>query len=307
MDFGKLYDISGVDFSLPPDAKGTKELLYALPFNNEKPKVYVGPTGWAMPQWVGKTYPPKAKPKDFLKYYAQQFNTIELNTTHYRIPDIATVQKWKAETTADFKFCPKIPQSISHSKDLGLNGTDLPYFLENIAYLEEKMGCCFIQLPPHFSIKSLPLLERFLTAWSKGIPLAVEVRHEGFFNNESNFNQFFNTLTYFGVASVITDVSGRRDVLHQKLTLGTALIRFVGNSLDVTDYQRIDEWVLRLKAWFEAGLREVFFFTHEPDNLLAPELALYLTQQIKQTFDAEVRCPSFYADATSTDNQMTLF
>jgi uncharacterized protein YecE (DUF72 family) len=305
MDFGKLLDISSVDFSLPPNALGTETLLQKLPPRLGKPKVYVGATGWAMPQWVGKTYPKNAKPKDFLKHYAKQFNTIELNTTHYRIPDIATIEKWRAEVPVDFKFCPKIPQTISHARDLGLTNRDLPLFLENIAHLENNLGCCFMQLPPHFGSQSLKLLERFLETWGKIVPLAIEVRHEEFFADEQHFNALFNTLEYMGISSVITDVSGRRDVLHQKLTSGTAMIRFIGNDLHLTDYQRIDDWVLRLKQWFELGLHEVFFFTHEPDNLLAPEIAVYLTQEIEKAFEAVCRSLVFFEE--NEPQQMSLF
>ena len=307
MDFGKLLNISDVDFSLPPDAVGTEDFLRKLPKRQGKPKVYIGPTGWAMPQWVGKTYPKNTKSKDFLRFYSQQFNTIELNTTHYRVPDAALIDKWKAETTADFKFCPKVPQTISHGQDLGLTNRDLPLFLENIARLDEKLGCCFMQLPPHFSFRSLGLLERFLESWKNVIPLAIEVRHEAFFAEKQYFEALFNCLGNNGIATVITDVSGRRDVLHQKLTLGIAMIRFVGNNLHLTDYQRIDEWILRLKQWFDWGLHEVYFFTHEPDNLLAPELALYLTEKIKITFDAEVRGPKFYDINENNIGQMSLF
>lgn len=305
MDFGKLHDISKVDFSLPPDAEGTTTLLKNKGKQPESYKIFAGPTGWAMPQWVGKTYPKTAKSKDFLQYYSQQFNTIELNTTHYRIPDVATIDKWKNETTEDFKFCPKVPQSISHSRNLGLTEQHLPIFLENIARLEEKLGCCFMQLPPHFGIKSLGLLERFFEAWGRAIPLAVEIRHEEIFNNSSNFNCYFNTLEYYGISTVITDVAGRRDVLHQRLTTSTAMIRFVGNALDITDYQRIDDWVLRLKSWFEQGIEEVYFFTHEPDNLLAPELTAIFCEKINNSFSATLRGPKFIEEKQLP--QMSLF
>jgi uncharacterized protein YecE (DUF72 family) len=305
MDFGKLLDISAVDFSLPPNAPGTETLLQQLPPRLGKPKMYIGATGWAMPQWVGKTYPKNAKPKDFLKHYAKQFNTIELNTTHYRIPDIATIDKWKADVPADFKFCPKVPQTISHARDLGLTNRDLPLFLDNIARLDNNLGCCFMQLPPHFGSQSLKLLERFLETWGKAVPLAVEVRHEDFFADTQHFNALFNTLEYMGISSVITDVSGRRDVLHQRLTTKTAMIRFVGNDLHLTDYQRVDDWVARLKTWFELGLHEVYFFAHEPDNLLGPELTALIGQKINENFDADWRAPQFFEDKTI--QQMSLF
>jgi uncharacterized protein YecE (DUF72 family) len=250
MDFGKLTNISQVDFSLPPDAPATARILQNLPKNIAKPTLYIGATGWGMPQWVGKIYPKGAKANDFLRCFAQNFNTIELNTTHYRIPTAEMVQNWVRDTQPNFRFCPKIPQIISHSRDLGVSGTALEQFCAVILELKQRLGCCFLQLPPTFVPNNLSVLERFLQIFPTQIPLAVEVRHESWFDNINASDALFDLLQQHRVAPVITDVSGRRDVLHQRLTTDTVLVRFVGNSLDATDYSRIDAWVERLNYWF---------------------------------------------------------
>jgi uncharacterized protein YecE (DUF72 family) len=304
MEFGKLADISNIDFTLPEDSSDTARVL-AKYEKNDQPLLYIGCTGWSMPQWNGVWYPKDCKSTNYLKEYSRQFNTIEHNTTHYRIPDAALVLKWKNESSADFKFCPKIPQSISHSRDLGLNTTEMRLFTENILLLEEKMGCCFMQLPPHFGIERLALLESFLQKWSLQLPLAIEIRHENIFNDEKNSHRFFDLLEKHQVASVITDVSGRRDVLHQRLTNDIAMVRFVGNDLHQTDYERIDEWIERLKNWFSQGVQQVFFFTHEPENIKAPDLALYMTEQLKKTFESNVRSAQRYDN--NKQEQMSLF
>lgn len=309
MDFGKLDDISNIDFRLPPDAPSTRLVLGRNAATTEKPTLYIGPTGWAMPQWIGKTYPKNAKTKDFLVHYSKQFNTIELNTTHYRIPDIALLHKWYAETPADFRFCPKVPQTISHARDLGLTSQDLVLFLNNIVHLREKLGCCFLQVPPHFNHKSLGLLKRFLETWiTSKIPLAIEVRHEDFFNFSTSYaTSFFEILDDYGVGTVITDVSGRRDVLHQCLTNNVAMIRFVGNGLHITDYQRVDEWITRLQSWYDAGLKTCYFFTHEPDNLVSPELADYVAQCATKYLGVDFRGPTFFTETDANQGQMSLF
>ena len=118
MEFGKLPDISQVDFRLPADPPGNAEILRNFPVRNphfvipvgnlipnpqspiRNPKVsgqvpqslYVGATGWSVKEWVGKIYPKGTKTTEYLRHYSRQFNTIELNTTHYRIPDSFTVQ-----------------------------------------------------------------------------------------------------------------------------------------------------------------------------------------------------------------------
>lgn len=304
MKFGKLADISQVNFSLPEDPASTKAILANLS-ESKQANLYIGCTGWSMKEWVGHVYPKTAKAKDYLKHYAQQFNTIEHNTTHYRIPNFETVQKWRTESTADFKFCPKIPQAISHSSDMGLNDGKLKAFCESIQQLEEKMGCCFMQLPPYFGADRLKKLAVFLENFPTHIPLAVEVRHESWFNNSEVTQSLASLLLERNHAFVITDVAGRRDVLHQQLTNSTAMIRFVGNNLVPSDYSRIDEWVLKLKDWFARGIRDVYFFTHEPDNLQAPELAKYLVEKAIEVIpEVNTRGPEFIKEQ---GQQMSLF
>lgn len=272
MKFAKLPSIDHVDFSLPPEPPQNAEILAALP-PPAQPTVYIGATGYNMKPWVGILYPFGSKDKDFLRHYGTQFNTIEHNTTHYRIPDAATVARWRDETPADFRYCPKIPQTISHANDLGISSGLIAVFCQAIAGLEEKLGCCFMQLPPHFTTRELPRLQQFLYRWDKNIPLAVEARHESFFEDTPAAQKFFQMLQEHNVATVITDVAGRRDVCHMRLTNRHVLVRFVGNELHQTDFDRVEAWAERLKVWMEAGLHAVYFFTHEPDDILVPDLA----------------------------------
>ena len=307
MKFGKLSDISGVDFTLPPDAPQAGPLLGSLPQREGPPLLFIGCTGWSMKEWIGKVYPKGTKAKDFLRVYSRQFNTIELNTTHYRIPSAEMIEKWYQESSPDFRFCPKIPQSISHSQSLGLGTELIPSFCEAILGLKEKLGCCFLQLPPHFDIRRLSQLEKFLKSFPREISLAIELRHESWFNNPQNREAVFSMLQGYGTATVITDVAGRRDVLHMRPTSGTALVRFVGNNLHPTDYSRIDQWMERLASWFENGLREAFFFPHEPDNLLAPELAAYVLEKAQKWMpEIESRGPEFIQEE-GNGQQMSLF
>jgi len=281
MNFGKLPSVDQIDFSLPPEPEQNQALLEQLGSNNAPPQLYLGATGYNMKPWVGKWYPRGAKDRDFLAAYGQQFNTIEHNTTHYRTPDESTVMRWREETPDDFRFCPKIPQVISHSGNLGLTNTLNQRFCEAIAGLGPKLGCCFMQLPPHFSTGQLMILDQYLERFPSNIPLSVEVRHPSFFEESPEAEYFFQLLENHRVAAVITDVAGRRDVCHMRLTNHLTLIRFVGNDLHASDYTRVQEWASRLKLWYEKGLKAAYLFTHEPDNLLAPDLAAYCADYFK--------------------------
>ncbi len=305
MKFGKLADISNVDFRLPEDPVFNANMFASLKPSKEKLKFYIGCTGWSMKEWIGSVYPKGTKTKEYLYHYSRQFNTIEFNTTHYRIPSDSNIEKWKTESASDFRFCPKVLQIISHSRNLGKGGDQLFEFCNAIVGLEEKLGCCFIQLPPYFDVSRLGILENFLNGWPGEIPLAVEVRHESWFQNETHLNHFLDLIGAHSVAAVITDVAGRRDVAHMGVSTDTVMVRFVGNALHTTDYSRIDDWVTRINFWFKKGLKEVYFFTHEPDNVLAPQLAVYLFEKLNQYPDIDVRGPKLL----NTDNgeQMSLF
>ncbi len=309
MKFGRLPSVENVDFTLPPDPLGNATILNKTKTVGGGKILYIGATGWGMKEWVGTVYPEKAKPKDYLGHYTRQFNTIELNSTHYAVPNELTIKKWYEQATDDFRFCPKVLQRISHSRDLSPVGpiNYTKQFCEAVRGFGEKLGSCFIQLPPYFGIDRLPILDAFLEKWeSYRIPLAVEVRHESWFEHPANLEQLAEVLERHLISTVITDVAGRRDVCHARLTTNEVVIRFVGNGLHPTDYSRIDSWVERLNFWFENGLKKAYFFTHEPDNILAPELAVYLTQKIKEKTTIQTRGPEIIPKFLQ-GQQMSLF
>lgn len=298
MEFGKLSNISQVNFDLPPDPPENREVLKNFSPKNSKPTIYIGATGYNMKQWVGKWYPPATRDREHLLHYGRQFNTIEHNTTHYRIPDSATVQRWREEVPADFRYCPKLPQIISHAANLGVSGTQIREFTDSIFGLEEKLGCCFMQLPPQFSVFQWRVLDAFFQKISADLPLAIEVRNESFFDGSAAAEAFFQMLSDVGKTAVITDVAGRRDVCHLRLTTAQTMIRFVGNDLHSSDFQRIEQWAQQLSKWFSEGLQAAYFFTHEPDNLLAPDLAKFAGEvfsrkmpQVSIRFPAPVQVP----------------
>lgn len=300
MDFGKLISVNNIDFKLPPEPPQNTAILANTPKTSQQ-TLYIGPTGYNMKAWVGKWYPVGAKEKDFLSHYAAQFNTIEFNTTHYRMPDTSTVERWRKVVTPDFKFCPKVPQSISHARDLGLSGPEPQIFAQELLGLGNTLGRSFLQLPPHFGPRELPILARFLEVLAPQTPLSIEVRHPAFFQQADAGEALFNLLTQHSVAAVITDVAGRRDVCHLRLTRGETLIRFVGNGLHPSDYTRINDWAERLRLWFEQGLQTAYFFTHEPDNLLTPELAAYCLETFSKVLPGvQMRGPSPVAGQQGT-------
>lgn len=298
MDFGKLSDISSVDFTLPPNHPDTLRLLEQRKTEKEvKPNAYIGMPVWVNKPWVGTYYPATMREKESLLWYGKQFNTIELNSTHYHIPGLTTIERWRQSVPQGFTFCPKFPQLISHEAELSRSLDMTAAFCEAIAGLEEKLGHSFLQLPPSFGPRQLKDLETFVQYVPESVPFCAELRHPDWFTDNVASLELFEVLEKYRVGTVLTDVAGRRDVLHMRLTTPVAMIRFVGNSLHPTDYSRIDAWVERLKQWFDTGLQELYFFIHEPDNITSPDLAVYLIERLNSTCGFHLKLPKKFEQA----------
>ena len=291
MDFGKLIDISEVDFSLPQDHPVTSSLLTGRS-RVPHPHIYVGCPVWVNAKWEGNVYPLGTTSKDYLKYYAQQFPTIELNSTHYSVPAEMTIYKWTQSVPQGFTFCPKVPQEISHHLKLHHAESATANFVKAIEGFREHLGTAFLQLSPWFGPQDAPTLIRYLSEFPKEIPLAVEFRHRDWFSGDPRAAATFEEMRKLGIGTVITDVAGRRDVLHQCLTTPVLTLRFVGNGLHPTDYSRTDEWVQRIGQWLDHGLETAYLFIHEPDNTDSPELARYWMKELNRQCGLELEVPA---------------
>lgn len=288
MEFGRLENIENVDFSFPPSHLGVKKILGGT--KSKTLNVYVGAPVWNDDGFLGKIYPAKARSKDFLKYYGLQFNGIELNATHYRIPEKNVIERWAEAVPNGFKFCPKIHQSVSHSNDINNCISHLHIFYDHISCFGNKLGPCLLQLPPSFETKHINQLIELLDN-SPISNLAVELRHPSWFNDIQTLNHLCNYLYQNNLSINITDVAGRRDVLHQRLTNKTAFVRFVANNMHPSDFERLDNWIARFQIWIEEGLEDLYFFIHTPDKSLVPELAIYFINNLNKTCGLEIALP----------------
>lgn len=282
MDFGKLPDVDEIDFSLPPDHPRTKLVLKENSSRKEL-KVFVGAPVWGDKGFVGKIYPPKTKSSDFLSLYSKQFNCIEMNGTFYKIPSISDVVKWKEQVQPKFIFNPKISQIISISLQKERVQKLTEEFCDSIVHFEKNLGLTFMIPPPHFKPEKIKFLERFLNQFPKGIPLSIELRNSGWYSDPVVLSDVFDMFEELKVTSIITDVAGRRDVLHQRLTTSTAAIRFGANDLHPTDLERLDDWVKRIKVWKKQGLTTLYFWLHTPKKSLTAELAIHFINELNKT------------------------
>lgn len=278
MDFGKLDNLEGVDFSIP-----NLKIQNDNPPLASSPNIYLGTTGWSNKEWLGSYYPHKAKPDTFLAHYGALFNTIELNTTHYQIPSIERIVKWCDQVGSQFRFCPKVPQLISHRPNIASETSQSKTFFDAVLAMGDKLGACFMQLPVHFDPSQADKLLRFLDRKPHNIPFAVELRHPKWFENDNYHLALLATkLTGSNTNLVITDVAGRRDASHGLLPGQMLMLRIVGNGLHSSDYTRIEEWVSKIVAT-KQQLDEVYIFFHQPSMNHIPEMVNYFIDQLTKS------------------------
>lgn len=286
MQFGKVEDPSVVDFALPPDHKDTTKVL-AKSKGAGKMETYIGCAKWNKTDLKG--FYPKGT-KDELSYYSTQFNSIELNATFYNAPTKDQVQKWKEKTPEGFKFFPKLPNTISHYKRLIDVKPAVEEFCEAIGLLEEKLGMVFLQMHDNFGPKNIDRVEKFVSDFPKGIPLALEVRNGEWFNDAKASEQFYQLLETHHLTNIVVDTAGRRDMLHMRLTSPTAFIRYVGAN-HPSDYARLDDWLTRIAQWRKEGLQELYFFVHQNIELESPLLSAYFIQKLNELMDLDLKVP----------------
>jgi uncharacterized protein YecE (DUF72 family) len=309
MKFGRLADVHTLpDFSLPQEDPANTRVLSALRKKQQvvsediqKPNVYVGCPVWGEDSFLGKLYAPDTKPKERLYKYGEQFLSIELNSTYYHL-SLEQILGWKEQVPAHFKFCPKIPKIISHDKGLKNVKEDIQYFYKVVEEFEETLGHPFLLLPPHFGPDQWGLLELFVSRSVAWRPLAIELRHPDWYVNKPLLQKVFQLFEEYNVTSVITDTPGRRDVLHQRLTGDTVMIRFKGLNGHPTDFERMNRWVEQLQSWFEQGLQTVYFFMHQEEKHLAIDASIYFIEKLNQVCGLNIEPPTIW-----TKPQQSLF
>lgn len=290
MEFGKTNpdQLQSIDFSLPPEPAGNKVLLARA--KTDQPQIFIGCPEWGKKEWVGKFYPPGTVEKDFLHAYSRLFNAIELNTTYYQIPAMAQVQKWKHTAGPGFKFCPKFPQFITHVQRLQNCTAEAIAFLTAVSEFGESLGPLFLMPHPQMGPTDLPVIEKFIARLPAEMDVFLELRHAAWYSKGLS-QSLYAMASYYQIGLVITDAAGRRDCVHMHLTRPDAFVRFVGNELHSTDYQRIDEWVDRIRLWLEQGLRSLYFFMHQPSRVAAPVLNKYLVEKLNEVCHLQLPVP----------------
>lgn len=296
MKFGQLDSVDNVKFQLPPITQFTLDKLNSLSPNSETLSFYLGTSVWGDKSYLGTLYPKGTKQKDFLKVYASQFNAIEVNATRYGMPKMETIQKWADTVPDNFRFSFKMPQVITHRKNMVDNDAlkRLDDFLVKLYQVSDKVGTTFMLMPNYFKLDKLDNLQELLRYIPVDFKVALEVRNAEFHQND----EVLSTLNSRNIPLVITDTPGEREVVHQLLTADSLFVRFAGAGLHPSDYYRIDQWIDRMLEWIEKGLKTVYFFIHEPapNKYQSGILAAYMVKKLNEKMpQINLQAPVNYA------------
>jgi uncharacterized protein YecE (DUF72 family) len=238
MEFGALptRQLNKVDFKLPADPAMNKPILAK---GKSLGKIFLGCAKWGRTEWVGKIYPEGAREKDFLQYYGQHYDSIELNATHYKLYEADKLLEWsKKVNNPNFKFCPKAHRGMSFMKHSPTRDRITTDFIANVHALGKQLGPIFITHDEKIKWDDQAEKEFFeyLESLPRDITFFIEERWPSFYSDKKLTARYYARLRELGIGAVITDTAGRRDVLHMNLTVPKTFIRFVGNSLHPTDF-----------------------------------------------------------------------
>jgi len=154
---------------------------------------HIGTSGWSYRAWQGEFYPKGMPSIQWLSFYAQHFETVELNSSFYHTPSPAQLKKWENTVPERFIFSVKAARDITHRKKLKDSAQAVPELME-VLQVQTKGGPVIFQLPPNFD-KDLERLEDFLRALPDGRHYAMEFRDPDW-HDES----VYELLRQYGVA-----------------------------------------------------------------------------------------------------------
>jgi uncharacterized protein YecE (DUF72 family) len=147
-------------------------------------RTFIGTSGWSYDGWRGLFYPEGVPKKQWLGWYATQFQTTEINGSFYRTPSLEAVRAWRDQSPKDFLFAWKASKFITHWKRLGENSINSIALMQTrLEALAPKVGAVLFQLPPHFS-KDCARLASFLEMLPRHYPYAFEFRHQSWYHDE---------------------------------------------------------------------------------------------------------------------------
>jgi uncharacterized protein YecE (DUF72 family) len=260
-----------------PDKTRISILSVAIASSHHKAmnRFRIGTSGWHYKHWLGRFYPPKTPSIEMLSYYAQYFDTVEINNSFYALPADETVKNWRRKVPDDFCFAVKGSRYLTHMKKLKDPEEGIEKFFSVFKNMGEKLGPILFQLPPYFKCNP-PRLESFLTALPKKHRYVMEFRDASWHNEE-----IYDILRNHQAAFCIYDRGGF--VSPMPITTNFTYIRYHGAVTDRGNYSErvLAEWASRLLEW--KSMEKIFVYFNNDWEGYAINNAVTLKEMLLQS------------------------
>jgi uncharacterized protein YecE (DUF72 family) len=221
-----------------------------------------------------RDFPPQHQDKSRLAYYATLFNSIEINSSFYKLPKTATVAKWADEVTPNFTFTYKLWKEVTHNKGMAFNPEHIKQFIDVINHAGDHRGCLLVQFPPSITVANAIQLENLLSTiknlddqWK----LVVEFRHSSWYQEN-----IYELLEKYSSSFVLHDMPASAAPL-QPLADDLVYVRFHGPGGKYGgsyDDDILYEYALYIKEWQEEGKTVYVYFNNTAGDALNNLLTL---------------------------------
>jgi uncharacterized protein YecE (DUF72 family) len=181
---------------------------------------HVGCSGWVYKHWRRAFYPEGLPQKRWFERYAEEFDTVEINASFYRLPLASTFDRWREQAPPGFRYAVKSNRFITHMKKLKDCEEAVDTFIALARRLKAYLGPILYQLPPSLH-KDLPRLNQFLALLPRDLEHVVEFRHRSWYDED-----VLALLDRHGVGFVTHDLIGLKS--PRRASGRTAYVRFHG-------------------------------------------------------------------------------
>jgi uncharacterized protein YecE (DUF72 family) len=218
-------------------------------------RIWIGTSGWSYRHWHGGVfYPEDLKRGTELEFYAQHFDTVEINSSFYHMPQEKTMRGWAQRVPHGFVYSLKASRFITHIQRLQDVDDALALLLTRVRLLGEKLGVLLFQLPPSFHC-DVATLQAFVQKLPDDIRTTFEFRHDSWFCDEA-----YDVLSGRNVALTIADAPRYPCVEH--VTADFVYVRLHGHErLYASEYtvEQLQEWAAKARSWLHEG-RDVYVY-----------------------------------------------
>lgn len=155
---------------------------------DQKGLLFGGTSGLTLPVKNKSLFPPEYQDKSRLTFYGSLFNSLEINSSFYKLPMASTVRRWTTEVPAGFRFTYKLWRNITHNKGLVYDPADITRFMEVINHAGGHKGCLLVQFPASITIAYRSQMEKLLHDLNEANtdvwPIAIEFRSKTWYRDD---------------------------------------------------------------------------------------------------------------------------